>query len=262
MRSPRQRHATITSLMLIAGSAFAVDGASTYTARVIGGAWFAELGGDFTYDGEVFPGQTYSFEGFGLDEYEASPMLEVGINLPILFDLHAGYYAFGAEGSTNLVDPGFINDIPIAGQASMDVELTDVYAEVMWRVLNLDLGGAGIGLAVHYVDASVDVDSDLGQEGGEESFPIPAISARAFLNPWGGFSLEGKLHVMALELDDVEAEFVDFHALVGYRPIEWIGIEAGYRLVSYDFDVSFDGDEQLHLDMGFSGPFAGVRVQF
>lgn len=256
------RFLIVTSLCALVGSAAAADGASTYTARVIGGAWFAELGGEVTYDGQFVSGETFSADELDLDSAEASPMFEVGLNLPLLFDLHAGYFSYGAEGSATITDPGFFNDIPIGGRAESEIEVTDLYGEIMWRALNLELGGAGIGLAVHYVDATVDIDSDLGQERAEESFPIPAIAGRVFLNPWGGVSLEAKLHLMMIEVGDVEAEFVDFHALIGYRPIDNLGIEVGYRLTRYDFDVEFDDEEQLHLDVGLSGFFAGLRVQF
>lgn len=254
---------SLACLVLGAGvTAVAADGASTYTARIIGGAWFAQLGGDLSYDGELQEGSTFGADDFDLDEASASPMVELGLNLPILFDLHAGYAGYGADGSETFTTPKLFNDQVIAGEATAEVDVEDVYGEVMWRFLNLELGGAGVGLAVHYIDAQMSIDSQSGSERFDERFPMPALSGRAFLNPWGGLSAEMKLHLMSIEVDDVDAQYVDFHVLVGYRPIEWVGVELGYRFIKYDFDISFDDEEHLNLDLSLSGPFLGAVLQF
>jgi hypothetical protein len=51
--------------------------------------------------------------------------------------------------------------------------------------------------------------------------------------------------------------FLDAEVQVEFSPVPMVGIYAGYRL----FDIDIDENDVL-LDLRFSGPFAGVMVRF
>ena len=251
----------ITSILLAvaAGAPALAEEGSDYTVRLIGGAWFAAMGGDFDYDTDDIEGTTFDTDEFDLDSATLSPQLEVGIALPVLFDIHAGMTSYGAEGDARLDELNAFNGVPIQGDTTVDFTMTDLYGEIAWRPVSLDLVAASVGLAVHSVD--IDVDSDLGQEELDETIPIPALSGRVWVNPWAGWTIEGKLHVMAIDIGDVDASYSDFHALVSYRWVEWVGVTAGYRFLAYDIQSDL-GDEDISLKLNFHGPFLGLVAQF
>ena len=264
MCRPRVQHPLCIALLAAAGSAAvpAVESGSDYTVRLIGGVWGTQLGGDFDASSGGTDGDSFDVDEFGLDDLVVSPMVEAGLALPLLFEFHAGAFRYGVDGTTELTAPRFYNGVQIDGTTTTDVEVTDMFGEVAWRVLGFDLTTVSVGLAVHYIDASVAIDSDTGSERVDESFPLPALAARVSSSPWGGWTIDARLHLMALEVGDVDANYVDAFAAINYRFTEVIGIQGGYRITDYAIDVELDGDAEIALDLAVHGPYLGVVAQF
>ena len=120
--------ASLLCLGCSAGTLSAMDAAHDYYGRAIGGAWFASLQGDFDYDKGGVSGTGLDVGDFGdLDNLSFSPMLEAGVHLPVMIDLHAGMYSFSADGSTTLTSSAVFGCPSFSGAASSAASAT------VWR---------------------------------------------------------------------------------------------------------------------------------
>ncbi|MDA3963860.1 MAG: hypothetical protein PF961_23975 [Planctomycetota bacterium] len=254
--------ASILGLCAFGGSASAVDAGNDYTVRIIGGAWLTQMGGEFSSSTDLIEGDTFDTDDFGLDDFVASPLIEADVALPLLFELHAGVFSYGADGEATLNELKYYNGTAVLGDTTTDIAVTDLYGEVAWRFLGLDLATASVGLALHYIDTSVDVNSVLGKTSTDEGFPLPAITGRVSTSPWGGWTIDGRLHLMALDVGDVDAKYIDLFAAVNYRFTELFGVQGGYRITQYDIDAEISSDHHAVLDVAFHGPYLGLVLQF
>jgi len=255
----------VPGLLVLAPIAGAAEGVATeYWGRVIGGVWFASASGDFVADADGVEGDTFEAEDFELDDYEAALMLEASVSLPLFVDLHAGIFSYSVDGEEELLAPRDFDGESFSGTVTTDLQFTDIYGEAAWRPIDFDLVGGSIGLAVHYIDGELQLEEDgsVQSETVAESFPFPAASGRGYANPIDEVSIEARLHLMSLDVADVDATFIDFLATVAYRPVDWFGVVGGYRYVQYDLDVEFDDDASATIDLTLSGPFLGVMAVY
>ncbi|MEX1024884.1 MAG: hypothetical protein WD226_07375 [Planctomycetota bacterium] len=155
--------------------------------------------------------------------------------------------------------------IPAGESVDSDLDLTHVSALMTWDLVPTDLIDIGIGFGVAYIDFDVTLDGEFsGTARTAEEVPIPVLALRAEvdLGP-----VTGNLHVsgMSIDIDDVDAMYLDADAFVAYRFSELLGVEAqlqvGYRHVELEFDYD-DGGSNVDGELELSGVYFGLAVGF
>lgn len=258
-------------MMLPVASLSAVENVgSRYRLRIMPSVWAAQPRGRVGWiDGDsssLAREEMESLKNMDLDDVAYAPALDIGISLPFLFDIHAGVFLYGADSDFSL------SDSLDWGKASFDagddlkadVEFMSIYVEAAARLVDFPVGAVSVGLALHGMISDVTLERDSDNRGSLSEFAfVPALSARAFINPpllWQ-WTLEAKLQWMQIDIFDVKANMLDASAQVTWRPIENLGIMAGYRIVDYDLDHKLSGS-RAQVDITLSGPYLGAVIQF
>jgi outer membrane protein len=185
---------------------------------------------------------------------------EVGLQLGS-FRLSAGYLPLSFSGDASLN-----RDVVFDGQtftantqvsSDIDVDLYDI--GLTWYLLNTDEMPVrvqlGPELAVKVADAEVSMtDRTIGiTEEASGVAPIPTVGLRGRVAFGDMFGIVGRVGYISYS----DNSFLDAEVQVEFSPVPMVGIYAGYRL----FDIDIDENDVL-LDLRFSGPFAGVMVRF
>ncbi len=237
----------------------AAESGGNYTARVMPGLWMSTLSGSVDYAAGGASSEV-SASDLDLANQSMSLSVEAGVQLPILFDVYAGYSSYSTDGSgTAQTAFNFGNSVLLTNAAiSTDLSLTDVYGELDYGI-NFDIGGAAIGVAAH----SLSMKATVNAEDFDESFILPALAGRVHISPIDSWSAEARLHVLSLDVGKVKANFTDILLTVTYYPTTVFGVTGGYRQVIYDFEVEDAGvADKAIVDLKLGGPFIGVAAQF
>ena len=243
---------------------------SRYRLRLMPSVWAAQPRGRVGWiDGNTESlalEEMESLKNMDLDDVAYAPALDIGISLPFLFDIHAGVFLYGADSDFRLneaLDWGSAR-FDAGDDVSADVEFMSIYAEAAARVVDFPVGAVSVGLALHGMISDVTLERDSANRGNLNEFAfVPALSARAFINPpllWQ-WTIEAKLQWMQIDIFDVKANMLDAGAQITWRPIENLGVMAGYRIVDYDLDHKLSGS-RAQVDITLSGPYLGAVIQF
>lgn len=268
MRSSIARFAAPCALAALVGgvsdlAALEGDG-HQYRARVTPGLWYAGLGGNILYQAGGSIGDSFDVSDLDLDEDEAGIVIEGAVRLPILFNIYAGVATFGTDGvgqfseSITFGDQTYSAGVDVAAE----FDLTDIYGELAWRVVDTGMATVTLGLAVHSISAETSLQQGGISENVDESIFIPAVAARAFASPLDWLSLEARVHWLSADVSDVEVDYLDVYAGATIFPIDHIGVTLGWRATTYDIDVEISGDELGQIDLDLGGPFLGGTLQF
>ena len=255
------------ALMLVCGGMSTLSAADgDYWLRINANIWGPTADGNVEYTSNTALGSdTFSLDEIGLENSEVSPYIEASIKVPILFTLYAGYSGFSSEGDEVIEREIVIEDItfPVNTALSSEIELNDLYGEISWRILPLDMAGIGIGLAAHALDARFESSGNGETAGFDETIPLPTLAIRAHVQPLPSLRAEGRLHWISLGIDDYDGTFIDLDLKVIYQPWELLGIGVGYRHQVYDFEATDVNDvDRAVVDLTLSGPYAGVTFTF
>lgn len=261
---------TMAIASLVAGAFLAPPleaavGGGKYWARAIPTAWFSELDGDFRYSDDGSSGDDFSLEDFGLDSVDFTPMVEAGLRLPILVELHGGASFWNGTGDATFTDSRTFGGITFTASENVDVEawFWDYYLEAAIRPLSLPIGGVAIGGGAHIIYAEIHMESESsGKDTFEDTAVVPMVSARAWFAPIKSVSAEARVHWMSVEVDEVDATFTDAQVMVIWRPLVHLGGVVGYRAASYDILYDISAEKRADIDITFQGPFVGGILQF
>ena len=264
----------VTMLLSVAAMPAVETVGSRYRLRIMPSVWAAQPRGRVGWiDGDsssLAREQMETLKNMDLDDVAYAPALEIGISLPFLFDIHAGVFLYGADSNFTVSNSNPLRWADFSFAESEDervkaeVEFMSVYAEAAARLIDFPVGAVSVGLALHGMVSDVTLDGESGNRGNLKEFAfVPALSARAFINPpllWQ-WTLEAKLQWMQIDIFDVKANMLDASAQVTWRPIDNLGIMAGYRIVDYDLDHKLSGS-RAQVDITLSGPYLGAVIQF
>lgn len=263
---PLRALASATLLVLAAaGPIAAADGGSwDYWARVQAGAGLQGLAGDAAYTDQGLTGTTFSVGDVGLDDAEVAPFVELGVGTPI-FDIHGylGYSSFSTEGSRSLGRTINFGGRTFNAGATVQSEssISDLYAEVNWSPIALNVAGFSLGLAVHQLEVAASLDSSGLKTEAEESATIPALAVRAYVAPLDMLEAEVAVHGLAVPLGDASGTYLWAQAQVSYYPVSLVGVIAGWRHTAVDVDIE-SGARTIAAKVALSGPFLGLAAQF
>ena len=265
------RFFTLSCVLLLAASsqlwsAVGEHAGSKYLVRGMVTLWNPGLGGDFSYED---PGATFdsdvSIDDLSLDDASTTLKYEIGINLPLMFDITIGGFGFSEDTSSTLSQSISFGDEDFSASTDIDseFEVTDMYAEFGFRLLNLDMAGAWVGLAIHTQNVVTSIEAAGQSEKIDEDLIFPCLTARAFVNLPKEVTLEGKVHFLSIGIDDFTANYLEIHALVAWRPLHNLGLVAGWQIVDMDIEIDdISGISDVEVAYDLSGPFIGVLAQF
>ncbi len=177
------------------------------------------------------------------------------------FRLSAGYLPLNFDGEGALEqDISFDGRIFTANtnvSSDVDIKLYDI--GLTWYLINTDDSTVkfklGPELAVKIADADVSM-TDLTTGIREEASglaPIPTLGLRSQLAVGDLLGIVARAGYITYSGNN----FLDAEAQLEFSPIPMVGIYAGYRI----FDIKVD-ENDIFLDLQFSGPFAGLMVRF
>ena len=253
------------TLLATAGTAMAADGGSwDYYVRAQASAGMLGLSGDASFSDKGLGGTTFKTSDVGLDDSALAPAFELGVGTPI-FDFHGylGYQSWSTDGDATLSQQiDFAGESFTAGTAvSSKAELTDLYAEINWAPIALNLAGFSIGLAAHQLAVSTEMEAAGQNATFDETFIIPTLAVRAYVAPLDMLEFEVMVHGLAVPLGDVSGSYLVAQAQVAYYPMTYIGVIGGWRTTM--IDIEYDaGQTKAKADVSLSGPYLGVAAQF
>jgi hypothetical protein len=267
---PRLVH--LAPLLLAMGTATqvaAAEGATTdYWVRVMPSLWLAKLDGDLSYQRGATAPSKLTTDQLAIGKRENTVMIEAGAQVPFLFGFHAGYSDFSTSGTTTLTQNVTFGTqtYTAATRVQTDVGLRDLWGEICIRPLNLDLVGFSIGVAAHSLDSEFTlVDLGSGQrESLSKNLIIPAGALRAHVTPFLGMTIELRLHYIEVGIAGDHARFAQAAIQASYRPIEWVGVLAGYRYDLYDVHLEDPNGSNSAADANLTlgGPYVGLVAKF
>jgi hypothetical protein len=134
----------------------------------------------------------------------------------------------------------------------------DVYeAGLAWHLINIDdlpvRVQLGPEVAVKYVDATVDMKSAGIEESASVEAPIPTIGVRGRVAFADFLGVAGRAGYMEYSGNS----FLDVDAQVEFSPVPLVGLFVGYRYLDIDID-----EDDVMIDAGFDGPYAGAMIRF
>ncbi len=253
-----------TLALLLSAGAFlgaADERANDFLLRLSAAGWGAALGGSlgFTEDGRT--PDTADMATLGLDGTQPGYMVDVNFHMPIIFlpDVHVGMWRTGAEGAGNLSEELAIGDVVFTDGERVEstLTLTDLWAELSWRPIDLNIAGFAVGVALHAVDVHFEARSSSSTETFDETLPIPVLVLRGHVNPLKNLGFEAILHGVSYD----GYTFADLRAQALWRPLDNLGVMAGWRHVAMQAEID-DGDDQAEIDLTLSGPYVGALLQF
>lgn len=256
---------SLTLLAAASGTIAAADGGSwDYWVRAQASVGSLGLSGDASYADKGLGGTTFDVSDVGLDDSEITPAFEIGVGTPI-FDFHGyvGYQSWSTDGDATLSQSiDFGGTSYTAGTAvKSKAELTDIYAELNWAPIALNVAGFSIGLAAHQLDVTASLETGGVKTELSESGIIPTLALRAYVAPLDMLEVEIMAHGLAVPAGDVSGSFVFAQAQVSYYPMEYVGVIAGWRHTMLDLEFE-DGSTTAKANVTLSGPFLGVAAQF
>lgn len=259
------RHILPLTLLAIAGTAAAADdGSWDYWVRAQASAGMLGLSGDAKFSDKGLGGTQFSIDDVGLDDSEVSPALELSVGTPI-FDFHGfiGWQSWSTDGSAEIseeIDFGgttFTAGTDVKSEAS----LSDLYAEVNWAPIALDVAGFSIGLAAHQISVTTSLESNGEKVELDESGIVPTLALRAYVAPIDAIEVEVMAHGLAVPTGDISGSLAILQGQVSYYPLENIGVIGGWRHTMIDLEFE-DGGSKVEASLALSGPFLGLAAQF
>lgn len=206
--------------------------------------WQANPTGDVAYKGDAFD----AADGLGFDK-EWTPNLYARAALPFI-TVDAEYTKLDFDGKAEKSGEWGGQTFSTGVNSSLEARL--LHAGAMFNV-PLPIIDVGLGLGATQIQADAQVETGASDQEGSADVTLPVAKAELRVNvPMLPLTAGVRGQAISFQGDG----FRDVTAEVGYV-MGLLQIRAGYRQISLDYD----GDD-LEVDSGFSGPFAGVHLAF
>lgn len=218
--------------------------------------------------GSLTASQRTSWDQLGLDDSVTafSPRADLHVGpLDWTFDYAAADFSGTGTTSAEIELDGATIAAGTAVESDMDLAVWR--ATGTWDLVPTDFAtvGIGLGLAAVDIDASIVDPSAIVSVSADEIVPVPYAALRGGLD-WGDLEAEALLGLVAVDIDEYEASYVDLDLFVRYHVFGGstrasIAVLLGYRLVDLDAEYE-DGDDRVAIDTTLSGPYLGATVTF
>ncbi len=248
---------TAASLLILAGGAW-LSGCISGGADVA--TWQPDLSASLRVSGGGSSGDKVDLQAdVGLDDQESTDIER------FFFQMGPSRYEFGrwglaVDGQTS-IDSSF--DFGGSTYTAGDVVETQFDLEV-WRAAYLfcpKLGSfkVGVGLALQWWDVEAELDNETAafDESFDESYPIPALTARLDIPISLFISFTSQADYLEVDLDDVEGRFLDSTAGFRFSAPKTFSAFAGYRIMNADLAI-----EDNSVDLDFEGVVFSAAVSW
>jgi hypothetical protein len=191
-------------------------------------------------------------------------------------DLHAGPldltldYAAASFSGTGTTDSQLELDgvtIPLGATVESELDLATLRLTSTWDVVPGDLVTLGLGFGIAAIDSRARIEDTLTNNvvDSDEIVPLPYGALRLGFD-FGPLELEGLGSVLAIDVGDAEASYIDVDALARWRVLGGddrisLSIAAGYRFADIEIEYD-DGTDTVAIDAQISGPWVGATVTF
>jgi hypothetical protein len=238
-----------------------------------GAAWLADVEGDFGVEGLIDPAPGLLLTGLDLRVDDRAvlmmPDIEVSLRWPV--DLAVG--GFAVESSTTQDAEGR----PLAYPRTPDLRtpvavqygLIDLYVEGRWRVVDTDRWRVGLGLAVHWLEATLETEGIAIPLELDSSIIFPLVAADMQWRASDWLHIGAHLQAIDVDLGDKDIRFVDARLQARVTPLRrwsWLAVDAGlrYTVARTNFENVEIGliPARSNIDLDILGPFVGLMARF
>lgn len=245
--------------------------------------WYQAPSGDITFPGGATADDEIEMEVLNIDEPEASPYGELRFQRgPWRIEIAGA--AFDSDASSTMDATRVLGDVAVfAGErARFDFSHASFEARGLYQIAQYVDGSTsdgrdifrfgvhvGAGLRLTNIDFDFAVTpTDAGRTGGEvlalsysHTFAEPMLAAAAEIRLYERFTIGLESTVGWFSSGDTSSSSFSIEPTFGWRPVDNVGIEIGYRMLIHDLE---DGEDTSQFEWGGSmaGLFAGLSVQF
>jgi len=228
--------------------------------------------GQFSLDGDLAVSSTgvssaNSIDTLGLDDEEGA------LGARVDFDWSTAHLTVATQTSEFEGDGRLESEISYGGNTigvganvSSDLELGVSSAAVTFDLIPGPVE-LGIGLGAMYVslDAAFVEDGTGEKVSTDESVPFPVLAARAGIE-LGGLELAGLLTGLSIDVDEGKADVFDLDLFGRWNFLggdDHLGgsVMLGWRQATIDVEYE-DGDDEVAVDVDYSGPYVGLVLRF
>ena len=238
----------------IAASSFSTSALSdTLGFRVGGYSWQQDYSGEVQTDNDL---QIDINDDLGLDD-ESGNTLFVSLEhpIPVLPNVLIQHTELDVEENNILTREITFSGVTyaVSDEVNSDIDLSHTDATLYYEVLDNWIH-VDFGLTVRQFDGGVNISSstDASEEEIEEIIPMLYLAARVEL-PLTGFYVGASANGISAG----DATLTDLQVNVGYETDIGLGIEAGFR--DFTLDYEDDGDE---ADISVDGAYIGIFYHF
>jgi hypothetical protein len=198
---------------------------------------------------------------FGLGDDQGRPYARVALDTGVQV-IAVSAFTF-EESGTGVLEASFGDSGTLVAGTSVrsDLELWNAKASYAFE---LELGPVSIapGICANYLDLDLRVRDLIGlaDERAELQAPVPMAFVRGTVG-LGVVSGVVEIGYMAIDVDDVDTEFLDVEVLAMVHPTPLLDLFAGYRLLALDAEGEIDGDA-FDADLQVGGFVVGGGVRF
>lgn len=240
-----------------------------WVLRLDARAWYVAPAGDLTLPSTGPAGVAVDLGTLDVDAPRISPYGEVHIQADkFLFSISGAHQSIDRNSTaTSTFRVGDVQADP-GDTLNTDVDWSLVQASMGYRIWERkfdDRGDSRLRLwalgGVRIEDLSFTV-SEVGvnQTSADEFFFHPYVGVRAEAVVARQFSVDLELSA-GYWPGDSSAFSMDVAAALSWRPVSWVGVQAGYRLLITDTETG-DGAARYRFDGSLAGLFAGVTFRF
>jgi hypothetical protein len=211
---------------------------------------------------------TTSWDAIGLDEEPTVPAVRGDLHAGPL-DLTVDALAVGFEGTGETEAQLELDGvtIPVATTVDSELDLAALRLTSTWDLVPSELVTIGVGVGLAVVDVSARIENTGNGEtiDSDEIVPLPYGAVRIGLD-LGALEFEGLGSVLAVDVGDSEASYLDVDALARWRILGGedrvnLSLAAGYRFSDIEIEYD-DGSETVRIDAQLSGPWVGATITF
>lgn len=222
--------------------------------------WNMQTTGGFSDNGD---NQAFNFD----DKAKSNIYVAFEHPVPLIPNIKLQRTEMGTSGDVTLnTNYVFGNELFSANsEANADIELTATDIILYYELFDNDLISFDFGISAKHIEGEFMVTDKSDSSRNEKmdfSVPVPMLYSKLAIGiPFSGFGayVEGSY----LSVDDNTLS--DYQAVITYSLMENLALDvtfqAGYRAVTLELDYS-DDNNNIHSDLEFKGPFAGIEVHF